>query len=107
MRIQVNLADEFIVKLDDYSTSLGISRSAFCAMLIGQGLLAYDRSFAIVENAGQALADSLAKAPRGPVKGAPADASGRVATARTAQGAKGRIEAEKVRKKRDPKNGSV
>ena len=50
MRIQVNLSDELTDKLDSLSRSLGISRSAFCAMLIGQGVVSYQRAYDMLDN---------------------------------------------------------
>lgn len=43
-RIQVNLSDEMVTKVDDYAAMLGMSRSGLCAYFIGQGTLAFERS---------------------------------------------------------------
>ena len=48
-RIQVNLSNELTAKADEYSAKMGVSRSAFCAMLIGQGLMSYDKAFDAME----------------------------------------------------------
>lgn len=44
MRVQVNLNDVLVKKLDKYAETIGISRSALCAYLIGQGALGIDKA---------------------------------------------------------------
>lgn len=72
MKLQVTVADSFCDKLDLYAQDLGISRSAFCAMLISQGLMAYDKSYSILQDAGELikarLADSVDQASTTPAK---------------------------------------
>lgn len=36
MRVQVNLSDEMVKRIDEYSSSIGLSRSALCAVAVGQ-----------------------------------------------------------------------
>ena len=43
-RIQVNLSDEMVTKIDNYAAMLGMSRSGLCAYFIGQGTLAFETS---------------------------------------------------------------
>lgn len=50
MRIQVNLGDALNEKVDKYSEMCGVTRSSFCAMLISQGILAYEKSFEVVDS---------------------------------------------------------
>lgn len=59
MRVQVNLSDEIVEKLDYYSTLIGISRSALMAVFIGQGLMGYEKSFSVLENVGVQAAEIL------------------------------------------------
>lgn len=59
MRIQVNLSEEMIKKLDEYATKMGISRSALCATFIGQGVLGYQKSFEVIDTIGQTLGRDL------------------------------------------------
>ena len=54
MRVQVNLSDEMVCKVDLYAKKMGVSRSALCSMLIGQGIMSYDKSLI-----GDKLDDSL------------------------------------------------
>ncbi len=58
MRISVNLGDELQIKVDKYANMCGVTRSSFCAMLISQGILAYDKGFEVIDS----LKESLPKA---------------------------------------------
>lgn len=55
MRIQVNLGNALQDKVDKYSEMCGVTRSAFCAMLISQGILAYEKSFEIMDSVKEPL----------------------------------------------------
>lgn len=44
MRIQVNLGDDMLKKVDEYAKMMGVTRSSLCALFIGQGCMAYDKS---------------------------------------------------------------
>lgn len=59
MRIQVNLSDEMVNKVDAYAKKMGVSRSALCSMLVGQGIMGYDKSMDILSLLGDKLGDSL------------------------------------------------
>ena len=59
MRVQVNLSDEMCARVDRYAKSMGVSRSALCSMLIGQGIMSYDKSMDILTVLGDKLGDSL------------------------------------------------
>lgn len=59
MRVQVNLSDEMCSNVDKYAKSMGVSRSALCSMLIGQGIMSYDKSMDILTLLGDKLGDSL------------------------------------------------
>ena len=41
MYLQVTATNEMVSKVDFYANRIGISRSAFCAMLINDGLVKY------------------------------------------------------------------
>lgn len=45
MRVQVNLSEEMNKKAESYAKQFGVSKSQLCSMIIGQGLLSYDKSF--------------------------------------------------------------
>ena len=59
MRVQVNLSDEMISRVDAYAKKMGVSRSSLCSMLIGQGIMSYDKSMDIISLLGDKLGDSL------------------------------------------------
>lgn len=50
MKVQVNVSDELVKKIDEYAKIMGISRSALCAVWIGQGVLGYEKTFDIFQS---------------------------------------------------------
>lgn len=56
MRVQVNLSEEMLGKVDAYAEKMGVSRSALCALLIGQGIMSYDKSVDVLTALGKELA---------------------------------------------------
>lgn len=61
MRIQVNLGDALLAKVDKLADACGVARSALCSMLISQGVLAYEKSFEIMDSLKESLPDKLTK----------------------------------------------
>lgn len=59
MRVQVNLSDEMVGKVDAYARKMGVSRSALCSMLVGQGIMSYDKSMDLLTLMGDKVGDSL------------------------------------------------
>lgn len=59
MRVQVNLSDEMVEKVDGYARKMGVSRSALCSILVGQGIMNYDKSMDILSLIGDKVGDSL------------------------------------------------
>ena len=59
MRIQVNLGDALLSKVDKLADACGVARSALCSMLISQGVLAYEKSFEIMDSLKESLPDKL------------------------------------------------
>ena len=59
MRVQVNLSDEMVGKVDAYARKMGVSRSALCSMLVGQGIMNYDKSMDLLTLIGDKVGDSL------------------------------------------------
>lgn len=49
MRIQVNLSDEMVEKLNDYSKMLGVPRSSLCAVWLGQAVAGIDKAMSTIE----------------------------------------------------------
>lgn len=60
MRIQVNLGPELQEKVDKYASMCGVTRSAFCAMLVSQGVMSYDKGFEILDSLKDKLPGALA-----------------------------------------------
>lgn len=61
MRVQVNLSDEMVNKVDMYAHKMGVSRSALCSILVGQGIMNYDTSADILSVIGQKLTENIIK----------------------------------------------
>lgn len=59
MRVQVNLSDEMVNKVDVYARKMGVSRSALCSILVGQGIMGYDKSMDLMTLLGDKLGDNL------------------------------------------------
>lgn len=59
MKLQVTVSDDLVAQLDRYAEMMGVSRSALCAVFIGQGVLGYNKSFKVLDDIGQKLGDSL------------------------------------------------
>lgn len=59
MRVQVNISDEMVSKVDLYAKKMGVSRSALCSILVGQGIMGYDKSMDLISILGDKLGDSL------------------------------------------------
>lgn len=47
MRIQVNLSDELLGSLDKWSKRMGVTRSGLASVLIGQGIMSYEKGMEI------------------------------------------------------------
>ena len=45
MKVQVNLSDEMVSRIDFYAKKMGVSRSAFCSVVIGQAVFGYDTAY--------------------------------------------------------------
>lgn len=44
MRIQINLSEDMVSKVDSYASRMGVSRSALCSVFIGQGIMSYENA---------------------------------------------------------------
>ena len=53
------MSDELVSKVDSYAKKMGVSRSALCAMFIGQGVMTFDKSFDIMTSLSEKLGDNL------------------------------------------------
>lgn len=50
MRIQVNLSDKMVERVDKIAEDMGLSRSALCNMMIGQGVNSYEKAQIILSD---------------------------------------------------------
>lgn len=50
IRVQVSLSVDMCEKVDKLAYSLGVSRSSLCSVLIGQGMMSFEKGFEIVQN---------------------------------------------------------
>ena len=50
MRIQVNLSEEMVQRVDAYAKMMGVSRSAFCSMMVGQSVMNLDKVYDNLES---------------------------------------------------------
>lgn len=55
MKVQVNLSDEIVKKIDNYAKYMGVSRSALCGMYIAQSIMALDKSFEVIQDTTKAV----------------------------------------------------
>lgn len=50
MRLQVMVSDEMVQRIDSYAKKMGVSRSSLCSMLIGQGIMGYDKAYELCDD---------------------------------------------------------
>lgn len=55
MRLQVKMAKDAVVEIDNYANSMGMSRSGLCAYFIGIGLLNLKKADKVLNAAGGEL----------------------------------------------------
>lgn len=53
MKVQVTMDDDMVKRIDNYAKQMSVSRSAFCSMIIGQGLMSLDKSMLLFEEMAQ------------------------------------------------------
>lgn len=61
MRVQVNISDVMVERIDKYAQMMGVSRSALCSMLIGQGIMGFDKAFDIMDGVAIKLDEKIMK----------------------------------------------
>ena len=54
-RIYVTVSSEMAERIDLYRNKMGLSRSAFCAYLVGQGVMTMDKAMGVVDQMGVAM----------------------------------------------------
>lgn len=61
MRVQVNLSDKMVKKIDGLAEDMGVSRSALCSTIIGQYVMNFEKSVDILKNVGLELVNKQDK----------------------------------------------
>jgi metal-responsive CopG/Arc/MetJ family transcriptional regulator len=59
MKIQVMMSDEMVERVDFYAKKMGVSRSSFCSVAIGNYVMGLDKSMDIVSILGDKLGDAM------------------------------------------------
>lgn len=49
-RIQITMSETLLNKVDKYAEDFGVTRSAFCTNLIGQGVMGIEKGIELVQN---------------------------------------------------------
>ena len=64
MRVQINLNEDLVKKIDDYAAAIGQNRSSVCAMWIGQAALGIEKTTQALERMGVDVAKALSEDKR-------------------------------------------
>ena len=64
MRVQINLNEDLVKKIDDYAAAIGQNRSSVCAIWIGQAALGIETATQTLERMGVDVAKALAEDKR-------------------------------------------
>ena len=59
MKVQVNLNDDIVKKIDAYAGAIGVSRSAVCAMWIGNAVLGLDKATETLQRMSDGMVDAV------------------------------------------------
>ena len=60
-RLQTQINDEMLKKIDFYCQKMCVSRSNLCSMLIAQGLAGLDKAFSLMDDVGAQLIEQVKK----------------------------------------------
>lgn len=60
-RVVITVSTGMANRIDMYSEKMGVSRSALCGMIIGQGIMGYDKSFDVLEKMGSSISEGSRK----------------------------------------------
>lgn len=60
-RIYVTVSNEMASRIDFYREKMGLSRSAFCAYLVGQGVMSMDKAMGVVDKMGDVMVAKAAE----------------------------------------------
>lgn len=65
VKVQVNLSDELVARVDEYAKQMGVSRSALCGVWIGQAVISLDNALDISKNVFKDMLPKLSRPPVG------------------------------------------
>lgn len=51
VKVQVNLSDDLVSRIDKYAKAMGVSRSALCGVWIGQSLMGMEKTLEVGQKA--------------------------------------------------------
>ena len=60
-RIYVTVSSDMASRIDFYREKMGLSRSAFCAYIVGQGVMNMDKAMGVIDQMGNAMASKVAE----------------------------------------------
>jgi len=52
MKVQTNVSDDMVKKIDALANQMGVSRSALCSVAIGQYVMAFEKSMNVLDTMG-------------------------------------------------------
>lgn len=55
MKVQVNISDDMVARIDEIAKTYGVSRSALCSVFIGQAVASTEKAFDVVSEAGKSV----------------------------------------------------
>lgn len=55
MRLQINVSDNLAKKIENYAKEFGVSKSAFCSMMLGQSVMGLDGAKDALTQVGKAM----------------------------------------------------
>lgn len=58
-RIYVTVSKELAKRIDYYRSKMGLSRSAYCAYLVGQGVMTTDKAMGFLDDLGEAVREKV------------------------------------------------
>ena len=58
MKVQVNISDDMVARIDEIAKTYGVSRSALCSVFIGQAVASTEKVFDVVSEAGKSVIKS-------------------------------------------------
>lgn len=57
MRVQVNLSDNMVSRIDKIADEMGLTRSALCSTFIGQSVMSFEKTFTVLQDTFNKIGD--------------------------------------------------